>query len=62
MGSSFEAFISSSILTVRQIKNARYQKVAVAPVVSLAFPRQVANPTSNNPAMISKNQHIVTSF
>jgi len=35
-----------------------YQYVVSIPVVSLAFPRQVAKATSNNPATISKIQFI----
>ena len=44
------------MLMERQTKKPIYQRKEAFPVVSLAFPRQVAKPTSNNPAMMSKIQ------
>lgn len=43
----------------RHIKKPPIQNPEVVPEVSLALPRQVAKPTSNNPAMISKIQFIM---
>ncbi len=56
MGNSLVAFTNKTILMVRQIKNPPYQNTEVLPVVSFALPKQVAKPTSNKPAMISKIQ------
>ena len=41
---------------VKQIKNPPYQSKEVFPEVSFALPKQVAKPTSNKPAIISKIQ------
>lgn len=41
---------------VKQIKNPPYQSREVLPEVSFALPKQVAKPTSNKPAIISKIQ------
>jgi hypothetical protein len=40
----------------RHTKKPPYQSKEVFPVDSFAFPRQVAKPTSNNPAIINKIQ------
>lgn len=59
IGNSLVAFTNNSILMVKQIKNPPYQSIDVLPEVSFAFPKQVAKPTSNNPAIISKIQLIL---
>lgn len=41
---------------VKLIKNPPYQSKEVVPEVSFALPKQVAKPTSNKPAIISKIQ------
>ena len=56
MGNSLVAFTNNNILIVKQIKNPPYQSKEVFPEVSFALPKQVAKPTSNNPAIISKIQ------
>ncbi len=56
MGNSLVAFTNKSMLIVKQIKNPPYQSKDVFPEVSFAFPKQVANPTSKKPAIISKIQ------
>jgi len=52
MGMVLVAFINNTILTDKAIKNPVYHKADVLPVVSLAFPKQDANPTSSNLAII----------
>lgn len=59
IGSSFVTFTSKTILIVRQTKNPAYQKIIVFPDDSLAFPRHVANATSNKPAIINSIQFIL---
>lgn len=59
IGNSLVAFTNKIILIVKQIKNPPYQSKEVLPEVSLAFPKQVAKPTSNKPAIISKIQFIL---
>ncbi len=44
---------------LRLTKKPIIHQVAVLPLVSFAFPRQVAKATSNNPAMHSKIQFIM---
>jgi len=46
------------MLMIRHTKNPTSHKAAVVPEVSLAFPRQVAKPTSNIPPIINKIQFI----
>ncbi len=46
---------------VKHTKNPPYQRKDIFPEVSLAFPKQVANPTSNKPAIISKIQFKIIS-
>ncbi len=46
------AFINKIILADKAIKKPVYHQADVLPVVSLALPKQDANPTSSNPAMI----------
>jgi hypothetical protein len=43
---------------VSDTKNPAYQAHMVEPCASLAFPKQVANATSNKPAMINNIQFI----
>lgn len=62
MGMVLVAFINSIILTDKAIKNPVYHKADVLPVVSLAFPKQDANPTSSNPAMIKIIKFILSLF
>jgi len=59
IGSVCVAFINRYMLIVRQNTKPVYQYVAIVPCVSLALPKQVANPTSNKPAMINITQFIV---
>ena len=56
IGNSLVAFTNKSMLMVKQIKNPPYQSKEVLPEVSFALPKQVAKPTSNKPAIISKIQ------
>ena len=46
----------------RHTKKPPYQSKEVFPDVSLAFPRQVAKPTSNKPAIMSKIQFNLFQF
>lgn len=62
IGKVWVAFISRSILIVREIKNPANQKYIVVPDVSFTFPKQDANATSNNPATIKIIQFIITYF
>ena len=59
IGNSCVALTSKYILRVRQMKNPIYQYVTAVPVDSLALPRHAAKPTSNSPAIMSKNQFII---
>lgn len=52
------AFIKSNILMVKAIKNPAYHPYMVIPDVAFALPKQKANVTSNNPAIISIIQFI----
>lgn len=56
IGNSLVAFTNSIILIERHNKKPPYQNKEVFPVDSFAFPKQVAKPTSNKPAIISKIQ------
>ena len=56
IGNSLVAFTNKSMLMVKQIKNPPYQSSEMLPEVSFALPKQVAKPTSNKPAIISKIQ------
>lgn len=51
IGMVFVAFINSNMLTDNVIKKPVYHQYDVAPVVSLAFPKQDAKATSSNPAI-----------
>jgi hypothetical protein len=46
------------MLIERHTKKPTVHQTAVDPEFSFAFPRQVANPTSNNPAIINMIQFI----
>jgi hypothetical protein len=46
------------MLMLRQTKKPAHHANAALPVLSFAFPRQDAKPTSNNPAMMSMIQFI----
>ena len=59
IGNSCVALYNNSMLIERQTKNPAIHHVAVIPDVSLAFPRQDANPTSNKPAIINSIQLMV---
>ncbi len=50
------------MLIERQTKKPAYQRKEAFPDVSLAFPRQVAKPTSNKPAIMSKIQFNLFQF
>ena len=56
MGNSLVAFTNNIMLIDKHTKKPPYQSNEVFPVDSFAFPKQVAKPTSNNPAMMSKIQ------
>lgn len=53
------ALYKRSMLIVKQMKNPIIHHVAAVPELSFAFPRQVAKPTSNNPATIKIIQFIL---
>jgi hypothetical protein len=44
------------MLMLRQTKKPIIQYTDVLPLVALAFPRQVAKPTSNKPAIMRRSQ------
>ena len=56
IGNSLVAFTNNNMLMERHTKKPPYQSKEVFPEVSFAFPRQVAKPTSNKPAIMSKIQ------
>ena len=58
IGSVCVALYNNDILIERDKKKPSIQTVDVVPVVSLAFPRHEANPTSKKPATISMSQFI----
>src|SRR5688572_30407762 len=58
MGSVCVALYSKTMLIERQTKNPVIHQMELLPDVSRALPRQVANPTSNKPAIIKRNQFI----
>lgn len=58
MGKTCVALYNKTILIERLTKNPSNHKFEMVPEVSLAFPRQVAKPTSNSPAIRSKIQFI----
>lgn len=62
IGNSFVALTKSNMLIDRQNKNPPYQNHMVVPDVSLAFPRQAANATSNKPAIMSRIQFNLLQF
>ena len=59
MGKDKVARYSKYILMERQMKNPAIQNPEAVPDVSLALPKQVANPTSNKPAIISNIQFML---
>ena len=56
IGSSLVTFTNNTILIVRHTRNPIYHNHIVVPEVSLAFPKQLAKPTSNKPATINRIQ------
>ena len=58
IGKVWVALYNKSILKVRQTKNPTIHQTVAIPDVCFAFPRQVAKPTSNNPAIINMTQFI----
>lgn len=58
IGNVKEALYKRNILILKQTKKPIIQKIEVFPEVSLALPKQDANPTSNNPAIIKRIQFI----
>ena len=61
MGKTCVTLYSKTILIERHAKKPSSHKFEIVPEVSLAFPRQVAKPTSKSPAMMSKIQFIKVS-
>src|SRR5690606_36203380 len=53
---------NNTMLTVRQNKKPPYHQYTSVPAADLAFPKQEANATSNNPAMINITQFIFLFF
>lgn len=62
IGKTCVALYNNNMLIERQTKNPTIQYVEIIPVVSLALPKQDANPTSKSPAIINKIQFIFFSF
>lgn len=58
-GSVLVAVINKNMLIARQTKKPSNQMYDSFPLVSRDLPKHVAKPTSNNPAMINKNQDIL---
>ena len=58
MGSVCVAFTNKIILILSVTRNPAYHKYISIPALSLALPRQEANPTSNKPAIIKIIQFI----
>lgn len=62
MGKVWVALTNKTILIINEIRKPAYHQYISFPLVSLAFPKQEAKATSNNPAIINSIQFIFSSF
>ena len=60
IGNVCDALNNKNILIARHTKKPSSHNIVVAPVLSLALPKQVAKPISKNPPITSNTQFILT--